>query len=168
MAQWFYGENNQQFGPIEDAEFYRLIAAQRITATTKVWRDGMAGWAGLADAQASGQVNPTAAVSGPSVYFPQPGNSPYGVPIPQASGLAIASLVTGIFGLISCLSFLGIPAVICGHMALFQIAKSPLTRNGRGMAITGLVCGYVMILMLIAALIFFVWGFAEFQKLSLH
>jgi hypothetical protein len=61
---------------------------------------------------------------------------------PKTSGLAIASLVCGIVSLL-CGLFLGIPAVICGHMALKRI-KAGRSSGGNGMAIAGLVMGYIM------------------------
>lgn len=138
MAQWFYGENGQQSGPVDDAEFSSLIAAQRILPTTLVWREGMPSWVSLAQVQASGgmfqQAIPMVAMMNPTT-----------------NGNSIASLVFGIVGLISCLVFLGIPAVIFGHVALSQIAKSPVPMVGRGMALAGLICGYL------ASLIFLVF-----------
>jgi len=57
----------------------------------------------------------------------------------KTSGLAIASLVLGIF-----LFFpLSIPAIILGHIALSQIKKSAGGIGGRGLAIAGLVLGYL-------------------------
>jgi len=66
---------------------------------------------------------------------------------PQNSGLAIASLVLGIIGMLVCGVgvLLGIPAVICGHMALPKIKRSGGAVTGSGMAIAGLVTGYVAI-----------------------
>jgi type IV pilus assembly protein PilA len=66
-----------------------------------------------------------------------------GVPVAagphKTSGLAIASLVLGIF-----LFFpLSIPAIIVGHIALSQIKKSAGGIGGRGLAIAGLVLGYL-------------------------
>lgn len=62
---------------------------------------------------------------------------------PQTSGLAIASLVLGICGFIlGCLT--GLPAVICGHLALGKIKKAGGELEGKGFAIAGLVLGYVM------------------------
>lgn len=44
-----------------------------------------------------------------------------------------------------CFSLLtGIPAIICGHLSLGRLRKSPLLR-GKGMAIAGLVMGYVSV-----------------------
>ena len=62
---------------------------------------------------------------------------------PKNSGLAIWSLVLGILGLV-CFSILGaIPAVICGHMALSRIKRSAGALAGQGLAIAGLVTGYL-------------------------
>lgn len=57
---------------------------------------------------------------------------------PPANGLAIASLITGIFMCIG-----SIPAVIMGHMALSKIARSGGAQGGRGIAIAGIILGWV-------------------------
>jgi len=62
----------------------------------------------------------------------------------KTSALAIWSLVLGILSIVMCLGiFSGIPAVICGHMAHSRIKKSGGTEGGGGMAIAGLITGYV-------------------------
>lgn len=64
------------------------------------------------------------------------------VPTQRATtnGLAIASLVLGIVWIYWIGSIL---AVIFGHIALRQIDDTGRTQQGRGMAIAGLVLGYV-------------------------
>lgn len=63
----------------------------------------------------------------------------------QTIGVAIASLVLGILGLI-CIGPLGsIPAIICGHVAKSRINKNPDALTGDGMALAGLILGYVQI-----------------------
>lgn len=60
------------------------------------------------------------------------------------SGLAVASMVLGIVGLVSVFCTFGVPAllaVILGHVALTDIKKTG--RSGRGMAVTGLTTGYI-------------------------
>lgn len=148
MAQWFYGENGQQQGPVDDAEFSALVAAQRITPATIVWREGMPEWAPFWQVQSGG------------------GNYPPAVSMmnPVTSGQAIASLVCGIVALVSCLVPLGIPAVICGHIALNQIAKSPVPMVGRGMAFAGLISGYLTTLIFLAGIGFLIFSAASFTK----
>lgn len=71
---------------------------------------------------------------------------------PPTNGLALASMICGLAGLLGnvFVAFLVMPffvslaAVILGHVALSQLKKRPGT-GGRGMAITGLVTGYVAV-----------------------
>jgi hypothetical protein len=65
----------------------------------------------------------------------------------ETSGLAIASLV------LSCLSvFLGpfgcAPGIICGHVALSRVSRDG-NLGGRGLAVSGLVIGYVFLVLII-------------------
>ena len=81
------------------------------------------------------------------------------------SGLAIASMVCGILGLVlSCmfLGILGIPAVVCGHMAMHQINNSRNMIVGRGMALTGLICGYLGLLTMLGFILQIVFALAHF------
>ncbi|MCK9304426.1 MAG: DUF4190 domain-containing protein [Bacteroidales bacterium] len=59
----------------------------------------------------------------------------------RKTGLALSSLICGILG--GWASTLSIPAVICGHMALSRANKEPDVYGGKGMAIAGLVLGYL-------------------------
>ncbi len=66
---------------------------------------------------------------------------PYsGITPPETCGLAIASLVLGLLG---CLGVTAIGAVVCGHLALNRIGKSAGRLTGSGMAVAGLVMGYL-------------------------
>src|SRR5580698_10118439 len=67
-----------------------------------------------------------------------PGPSPV-----KTSGLAIWSLVLGILSLTCLAIFAAIPGVICGHKALGRIKNSNGTLEGRGLAIAGLITGYI-------------------------
>ena len=72
---------------------------------------------------------------------------PYaGLTPPQTAGIAIASLVLGCLGFLTC-GLTAIPAVICGHLALSGIGKSGGRLTGGGLAIGGLVTGYLTILL---------------------
>jgi hypothetical protein len=59
---------------------------------------------------------------------------------PRTSGLAVASLVTGI---LFCFVVTPIVAVITGHIALEQIADSDGRTKGRGLAIAGATLGWI-------------------------
>lgn len=62
---------------------------------------------------------------------------------PKNSPLAVWSLVLGILGLTCFSIFSAIPGVICGHKALSKIKQSSGKLTGQGMAIAGLVTGYL-------------------------
>ncbi|MDF1739228.1 MAG: DUF4190 domain-containing protein [Verrucomicrobiales bacterium] len=66
----------------------------------------------------------------------------------QTSGFAIASLVLGILGL--CVVPLGVGAVIFGHLSLRQIKKSSGLTGGYGIAMAGLITGYIGTLIAVA------------------
>src|SRR5690349_17652486 len=87
--------------------------------------------------------------------YPHPGQ-PFVVVANQAptSGFAVAALVLGIVGILGGWCTLAIPcvlAVIFGHAALNETKNN--VKQGRGMAIAGLVLGYVCLAP--AALLFF-------------
>ena len=69
------------------------------------------------------------------------------------NGLAVASLVCGILSFLGLSCLTGLPAVICGHMAVSRI-KSGRATTGRGMANAGLVLGYLALVITIALLLF--------------
>ena len=61
-------------------------------------------------------------------------------PASRTNGFAIASLVLGLVWM----WWIGsLAAIACGHVALRQIARSGGTQSGRGLAIAGLVLGYI-------------------------
>jgi hypothetical protein len=72
-------------------------------------------------------------------YPPYQGPYPAYPPTPPTNGLAIASLVCGIGAFVIGLSF--IPAIICGHIARGQIRRTG--EQGGGLALAGLILGYV-------------------------
>lgn len=88
----------------------------------------------------------------PPPAAPQP--TPYATaPAAKTNVLAIVSLVLAFF--------ISLGAVICGHIALSQIKKTG--ESGRGLAIAGLVLGYLGIA---AGLIGIIVWFAVFASLA--
>jgi hypothetical protein len=57
--------------------------------------------------------------------------------------LAIISLISGILSWLGFLVFGGLVAIITGHMALNEIRNSYGAQSGEGLAIAGLVLGYL-------------------------
>ncbi len=79
-------------------------------------------------------------MSSPEQTLPHP-------PPQEKSGLAIASLILGLAGFLL-IFFTGIPAIITGHMARARIEKSGGAIGGSGMALAGLILGYLTTLLL--------------------
>lgn len=82
-------------------------------------------------------------------YAPSPGYAPVG----PTSGMAIASLVCSLLGI-------GLVGVILGHLALNEINKSNGYTQGRGLAIAGLIIGYLQIAAAVIFVIFIIIGIA--------
>lgn len=79
---------------------------------------------------------------------------------PKTNVLAIVSLVAGILGVFF---FGSLIAVICGHIARGQIRDSQGQETGDGLAVTGLVLGYLMLvltILIVIAMVFFGFGMA--------
>ena len=78
--------------------------------------------------------------------------------IRQTSSLAVASLVSGILGW-TLLPFIGtVVAIITGHMARAEIRRSNGRLEGDGMAVAGLVLGWVSAALVLVGL-FIVFAF---------
>lgn len=105
------------------------------------------------NAQPPSNQQPPASGSGlspstPGYNAPAYGSGAYAQP-QKTNVLAIVSLVTSILGW-----FVGITlfaGIICGHIALSQIKKTK--EGGRGLAIAGLIVGYIGIALAVIAII---------------
>ena len=91
------------------------------------------------------------------------GQPAYGAPTPsQASGRAIASLVTGLVGLITfCCGFFvvsSVAAVVLGVVARRDIRASNGALHGDGMALTGIITGAVGIVIFVVGILLFATG----------
>ena len=96
--------------------------------TELAWYEGAAGWLPLSTVPGIGENLAGIASAQPAAAL--------------TSSLAIWSLVLGILALLLA-GLTAIPAVICGHLALGKIKRSGGTQSGGGLAIAGLVTGYL-------------------------
>ncbi len=142
--QYFIGIQGVQTGPFSEVELSEKLARGAFPAGTLCWTEGWGEWRLVHTVfpAASGlrpPPIPATAFTPPPPVSPQPVLSGP----PATSGLAITSLILGVLGLLVVLT--SIPAVICGHIACSNIKRSNGAQTGRGMAIAGLVLGYLMI-----------------------
>jgi hypothetical protein len=75
-----------------------------------------------------------------------PAGPPAPVYVDGTDGLAIASLITALVGV-------PIAPIILGHMARARIRESGGLKSGDGLAIAGLVIGYIQLVVLVGLLI---------------
>lgn len=113
------------------------------------WHEGASGWLPLS--------------SIPGLVGGEPRQTPPPLTMPVTSGLAIWSLVLGIFGFLT-IFLTSIPAVVCGHLSLNKIKKSAGKTTGNGLAIAGLVLGYLGIVSIVPIIVGFGAGAAAIQR----
>ena len=152
MSKWYYGKDNSQHGPISENEIRNLLSTKQIDPNTIMWCEGMDNWRPLSEVP---EFNSTNGNVNQQYSPPQQSSSPHQHYGPRNDGMAIASLVCGILALTLCSLFTGIPAIICGHVSLSRIKSATIPIQGKGMAVTGLVLGYLSIILSIVSIIFF-------------
>ena len=161
---WYYAKNGHQNGPVPTEDMIDRVAMGEISPTDLAWCEGMADWLPVSEipqlkvlppvqdepaaasnigpsAQASPYQAPAAAAPSASPSYAAPGQ-------PPSQGLAIASLICGILGLIGCcVWFISLPtalaAIVTGHLAISRNRQDPQRFTGKGMARAGLITGYL-------------------------
>jgi hypothetical protein len=77
------------------------------------------------------------------------------LPARQTNTMAVIALIAGILGW-TALPFLGsVGAIIIGHLARAEIRRNP-NQDGDGMALAGLIMGYVMVVGCFLAVLLFI------------
>ena len=145
-----------------------MIVSGEIASTDLVWRKGMAEWrpaAEINDFESAGVVEPVGIVAPPGgsqISQALPPGVPGGQVTPTAppnNSSAIVSMICGIVGVIGgCLCgfpvIASIVAIIMGHVARGEIRKAGGMQGGDGMALAGLILGYVGIGLVVGGIAF--------------
>ncbi|MFC7107464.1 DUF4190 domain-containing protein [Nonomuraea rubra] len=118
------------------------VSSSRATAATATSRTASRTSATASSPERRLRLRPAAA---PGYYAP-----PH--PPRSTNGMAVASLVLGIIGLVFC-GLTSIPGVILGHIALNRIKKTG--EDGSGMAVGGLVTSYITVVIWLLCWLFF-------------
>ena len=157
--EWYYAKNGQQMGPVTLEVLRAMISSGEVAPADLIWREGMAEWtpAGQVAEFSGGGVGHTTGMALPPGGSQIPQTLPQGAPggliagmPPPTNSKAITSMICGIVGLFApCLC--GIPviasivAIIMGHVARGEIRDTGGLQRGEGMALTGLILGYLMV-----------------------
>ena len=82
---------------------------------------------------------------------------------PQTEPMALVSMILGIVGILfvlsMCLPIFSIPAVILGHLSRAKLRREP-EYTGDGMALAGLICGYIGICISVLGILIYILFFA--------
>ena len=147
-------------GAFSEEEVREGLRTGRFVPTDIGWREGMANWQPLSQFPELGAAAPTA----PPAQIGTAATSAPSVAGAKTEPLAIWSLVLSCLSLVCCGFILGIPGVICGHLALSKLQKDPQL-EGKGLATAGLVIGYVAIAFWLIYVVFF-GGLAAIRDLT--
>ena len=162
MAMIHVNRGATSLGVFSEEEVREGLGTGRFLSNDLGWREGMPSWKQLSQFPELGatsapspplQVGPVSTIAGP-----------VSAPVPRTEPLAIWSLVLGILSLVCCGFILGIPAVVCGHLALSKLQKEPQLQ-GKGLAIAGLVIGYIAIAFWLIYVVFF-GGLAAIREIT--
>ena len=169
-ALWYYNVAGELYGPVSIFDLRTMVSAANLRPDDYVWKEGMPNWLPISQVP---ELKSPAAGSSPAVRAPAAESEGPGRRAPErTSGVALVSLVLGIFAVLSpivglLLGFfvlgifavlssilglvLGLLAVIFGALALKSVSAAQGALGGRGMAISGLDFGFLALV---------VWSFA--------
>jgi len=139
--EWFYTHAGNELGPVMVGELKRLIGLGQVLAEDHVWTEGMDAWQRVRDVPELARQ--LATIGGTAAALPAG---------PTTAPMAVASFVLGLVG---CTGIGSVLAIVFGHIALSQIRQAQGKLGGKGLAIAGLVLGYLVIIP--AVIVAIVW-----------
>lgn len=166
--QYRIGRSGKDLGLFPEEEIREGLSRGVYFPSDLGWKEGMTAWVPLSELFASSlppQASSPPPLTGTGMVT-EAGASPVAkaaatptltADAAPTAGFAVAALVVGILSLLTCgLMGLGaLAAIVCGHLALSKISKSQGNLRGRGLAIGGLVMGYVSLLLAVISLVSF-------------
>lgn len=159
--------DGKQLGIFSLEEINRQLAAGTLNLSDQAWYEGAAGWAALstvpgvsaAPAPSSApQISPAPAPGAPMTLAPQRKTEPLAIMALVFGGIGIFGFCCGLFLIAA------VAGVVCGHLALSKIKANP-ELEGHGLALSGLIIGYIAIGGWLIWVVFF-GGLAALSALS--
>lgn len=133
------GADGREYGPVSAEQLREWLKQGRVNAQTQIQPEGAAEWLTL------GALPEFAAA--PATAMETPPLTSTGTARPKTSGMAIASLVLGILGLVSC-GATALIGLVLGIVAMVKIKNSEGRLSGNGLAIAGTVVSGVFLLLI--------------------
>jgi hypothetical protein len=142
----YIAKNKTQMGPYDIGQVTQMLQTGILEKYDLYWHEGMLDWAPVASLIKNPAESHREQKNEPTVVTTPPYQIPYQVQniTPQGGSepLATWSLVLGLLGLLCLGMIAGIPAIVCGHLALSNMNRNPVLQ-GRGSATAGLILGYL-------------------------
>jgi Domain of unknown function (DUF4190)/GYF domain 2 len=142
------GADGREYGPVDVEQIRKWITEGRVNAQTQVRRVDEEGRKSLTQfPELAALLQQPARNIPPLPATPPPATMPSRIRVSrQVQDLAVISLILGILSLV-CLLLTAIPAVICGHIARRRAKADPERVGGAGLALAGMVIGYLGIVL---------------------
>ncbi|HHH76031.1 MAG TPA: DUF4339 domain-containing protein [Phycisphaerae bacterium] len=154
MAQWWYLQNGEKQGPVDEADIRAAMAQGTLGPMDMVWTQGMSDW------QQVGQ-RPEFSAGQPAGLNPMLSPGQY---LKPHRGTVV--LVLGILGLVFCF-ICGIIAWVMGNNDLREMDEGVMDPAGRDVTNAGRVCGMISTILGICSFIFVILYFiAMFSFMS--
>ena len=148
MANYnFIGGDGTSYGPYSPEQMRQFMGQNRLTAQSQVSADG-GPW------QPAGSYPELMSGAGASAPAGGTAASPMAGQGASTNGMAITGMICGILSLLTgcCCTLFGLPfsilGVIFSIIGLSQLKKNP-GQGGRGMAIAGLICSIISIVIMV-------------------
>lgn len=145
------GNDGKPYGPVTAEKLCEWIAQNRVESRTSVLPEGATEWTfiGLLPEFAKAFSGPPPAITPPRITAP---------PARGTNGFATAGFICGLISIVCCCGCpFNILGLIFSIIAMVQINKQVEKQEGWGLALAGLICSIVSLLM--------TFGFGIFQLL---
>lgn len=144
--QWFYADGDNQQRSVESSELENLIETGVVSSATLVWNESLPDWIPAGEALRDKFLGIT--VIPPALTSSQVKQAIIAVPgavdqKPASDAVSVCALVFGILGIFTCIPFLSVAGIICGHIGRNRAKLETGPSSNGGLALGGMITGYV-------------------------
>lgn len=160
--QWYYADESDQQHEIAENRLGELARAGAIRPDTLVWNETLEDWKECREVRPD-LFDPAAEAppAAPPVLTPAQRQAAAGATgslqttaAAPTDPLAVTALVCGILGLL-CFQLFSIVGVITGHIAYRRASEESVPTGNKGMALAGIIMGYIGLLLLLVIILFY-------------
>ena len=154
--EWYYADASDQQQSTSEESLPGLIAEGLIKPQTLLWNETLVHW------KPAIELRPDlfGTLVAPPILSPAQrrevgfGNSGFPGQTSPPDSVAVCALIFGLLG-IFCFPLLGLGGVVCGHIARKRAREETLPSSNGGMALAGLITGYIGLAIMIVIIVFY-------------